>query len=206
MVEEEGCKSKFLKLAFLHRRGQAWHCPMEALEPWSLDYRLRSHWITHWANFWAKKKMLFFPENEGKRNHISLEKDGKSSRKDGWCIAQNSWQMLWSQPGENRGKRAAVAGECPCHGCKDPSTIFQRNFGYQSIHTASSGHHNPSSRVFSHRCDKPSYFVHTHPKEELITQTLRLNWTCEMGQEMEITMETHHSAFHLCLNFDTRLK
>lgn len=27
-----------------------------------------------------------------------------------------------------------------------------------------------------------------------------------MGQEMEIAMETHHSAFHLCLNFDTRLK
>lgn len=174
------------------------------LKPWlqvevPLDYTL--------GKFLSKEKnVFFFPENEGKRNHISLEKDGKSSRKDGWCIAQNSWQMLWSQPGENRGKRAAVAGECPCHGCKDPSTIFQRNFGYQSIHAASSGHHNPSSRVFSHLCDKPSYFVHTHPKEELITQTLRLNWTCEMGQEMEITMETHNSAFHLCLNFDTRLK
>lgn len=95
----------------------------------------------------------------------------KPQGSDGWCIAQNSWQLLWSQHGESRGKRAAVAGECQCHGCKNPSTIFQRNVGYQINHAASSGCHNSSScdsmpLVCSpHLCDKSSYFVHTHLKE-----------------------------------------
>lgn len=95
----------------------------------------------------------------------------KAQGSDGWCVAQNSWQMFWSQRSESRTKRAAVAGECPCHGCKDPGTIFQSNFGYQSTHAASSGHHNSLScesapLIYSpHLCSKPSYFVHTHLKE-----------------------------------------
>lgn len=129
-------------------------------QPWlqvkvPLDYTL--------CKFLSRKKS-FFPENEVKCSHIRLENDCKSARNNGWCIAQNSRQILWTQHGKSGRKRAAVAGECPCHGCKDPSAIFQRNFGYQSIHAASSGHHNPSSRVVSHFVWQTILFC-THPSE-----------------------------------------
>lgn len=182
MVEEEGFKSKFLKITFLHKRGEAWHRPMEALAPFNLDYRLRSHWVTHCANFWTKK--CFCPENKVKGSHISLEKDGKK-------LKEVMNDVYPKTPGRCFGVNMVKAGArgqqwLESSHAMDASSLVQHSRGILGTSASIQPHQGATilhivilllSYVLS-ICVTDHLILYTLLwRKELITQTLRLNWT-----------------------------